>query len=112
MRKSILILPLSLMIVLAFTACTTSAAQSSGGDPAVQKYAVAENTEPSLPMDQLVSLLRQHVRYVFVLYQENRSFDSYFGTFPGVEGIYSQPASLTPGFNQFVQNPDGTQQPI
>ena len=108
MRKSILILPISLMIVLAFAACTTSAAQCSGGDPAVQKYAVAENTEPNLPTDQLVSLLRQHVRYLFVLYQENRSFDSYFGTFPGAEGLYSHPADQTPGYFQIIVNTDGS----
>jgi phospholipase C len=34
-------------------------------------------------------LIRQRVRYVFVIYQENRSFDHYFGTFPGANGIYT-----------------------
>jgi phospholipase C len=82
------------------------------GDSQVAPLEVPETQEPRLSHKQLISLIRQHVKYVFVLYQENRSFDSYFGTFPGVEGIYSQPSSLTPGFNQFVQNPDGTQQPI
>ncbi len=81
-------------------------------DLQVAPLEVPETQEPKLGHKQLLSLLRQHVKYVFVLYQENRSFDSYFGSFPGVEGIYSQPASLTPGFNQSVQNPDGTQQPI
>ena len=108
MRKSILFLPFSLAIVLALTACTTSGPLSSGGDSAVQKYAVAENTEPRIPTNRLVSLLRQHVRYVFVLYQENRSFDSYFGTFPGAEGLYSHPADQTPGFSQTIVNTDGS----
>ena len=67
------------------------------GDSQVAPLEVPETQEPRLSHKQLVSLLRQHVKYVFVLYQENRSFDSYFGTFPGVEGIYSQPSSLTPG---------------
>ncbi len=45
-------------------------------------------------------LLRKKIKHVFVLYQENRSFDIYFGTFPGADGIYSQPKSKTLGFNQ------------
>ena len=32
---------------------------------------------------QLISELRQHVKHVFVIYQENHSFDEYFGTYPG-----------------------------
>ena len=27
------------------------------------------------------------IRHVIVIMQENRSFDSYFGTFPGADGI-------------------------
>ncbi len=27
------------------------------------------------------------IRHVVVIFQENRSFDSYFGTFPGADGI-------------------------
>ncbi|HEX4477991.1 MAG TPA: alkaline phosphatase family protein, partial [Polyangiaceae bacterium] len=34
-----------------------------------------------------VALARQKLRHVIVIMQENRSFDSYFGTFPGAEGI-------------------------
>lgn len=45
-------------------------------------------------------LLRSKVKHIFVLYQENRSFDFYFGTFPGADGLYSQPADQTPGFTQ------------
>ena len=67
--------------------------------------AMAQST---LPHDQFVSLLRQHVKYVFVLFQENRSFDSYFGTFPGADGLFSKPAAQTPGFTQPIMNVDGT----
>ena len=55
-----------------------------------------------------INALRSKVKYVFVLYQENRSFDSYFGTFPGADGIYSQPAAVTAGYNQSIMNTDGT----
>ena len=51
--------------------------------------------------------MQKNIRYIFVLYQENRSFDSYFGTFPGVEGIYSHPASQTPGFTQPIVDDGG-----
>ena len=64
--------------------------------------------EPTLSYEQLVSLVQQKIKYVFVLYQENRSFDSYFGTFPGANGLYSQTASSTPGFVQSIVNTDGT----
>lgn len=53
------------------------------------------------------ALMRKKVKHVFVLYQENRSFDFYFGTFPGANGIYSQPPSKTPGFNQPYIGLDG-----
>jgi phospholipase C len=46
------------------------------------------------------TLLRRDVRYVFVIYQENRSFDHYFGTFPGANGIYT-PAAGAHGFTQY-----------
>lgn len=32
---------------------------------------------------------------MFVIYQENRSFDSYCATFPGAEGLFSYPNSQT-----------------
>jgi len=64
--------------------------------------------EPVLSHDQLVSLIQQKIKYVFVIYQENRSFDSYFGTFPGANGLFSQPPGQTPGFVQPIVNTDGT----
>jgi phospholipase C len=65
-----------------------------------------------LSHSQLVALLRAHVKYVFVLYQENRSFDSYFGTFPGARGIYSQAPDATPGYSQELVDTDGSLKPI
>jgi len=64
--------------------------------------------EPAISYDQLMSLVQQKIKYVFVIYQENRSFDSYFGTFPGANGLFSQAASETPGFVQKLVNIDGT----
>jgi phospholipase C len=57
--------------------------------------AAAPNPQPSLQ-----GLIRQRIRYVFVIYQENRSFDHYFGTFPGANGIYTA-AARAHGFSQY-----------
>ncbi|MDE2181937.1 MAG: phosphoesterase [Alphaproteobacteria bacterium] len=76
--------------------------------PDVSPYVVAAADEPSLSHAQIVELLRRHIKYVFVIYQENRSFDSYFGTFPGANGLFSQPESETPGFTQALMDIDGS----
>jgi phospholipase C len=54
---------------------------------------------------QDIEMLRQKVKYVFVIFNENRSFDHEYGTLPGVNGLYSDgknprlPAD-TPGFTE------------
>jgi len=60
-----------------------------------------------LTHEQMVALLRANVKYVFVIFAENRSFDHYFGTFPGANGLFSAPAGFTPAnqmssFNQRI----------
>jgi len=75
---------------------------------AVKAHRIAAAREPKLSRAQIVGLLRRKIKYVFVLYQENRSFDSYFGTFPNAEGIFSHAAKETPGFYQPLTNVDGT----
>ena len=75
--------------------------------PEAARYVVPARDEPPLSAAQRLALVRAHVKYVFVIYQENRSFDSYFGTWPGADGIYSQPPARTPGFVQPLQLPDG-----
>ena len=52
-----------------------------------------------------IEALRQKIKYVFVIFNENRSFDHEYGTLPGVNGIYSdgktpRPPGSTPGFIQ------------
>jgi phospholipase C len=69
-------------------------------------------TASGLTHDQIVALVKSKIKYVFVIYQENRSFDSYFGTYPGADGIYSaggptptaRSAANTPGYFQPVPN--------
>ncbi|MDE2126981.1 MAG: phosphoesterase [Armatimonadetes bacterium] len=77
-------------------------------DAAIRPFVVAAAREPHLSAQRIWQLLRRRVKYVFVIYQENRSFDSYFGTFPGADGIYSRPSQDTPGFHQLLINTDGS----
>ncbi len=81
---------------------------SFGGFPHLDASAAQRRLAAPLSHARLVALLRKHVKYVFVIYQENRSFDSYFGTFPGARGLYSQPPEETPGFHQTLIDTDGS----
>src|SRR5271154_153457 len=72
------------------------------GGPAAAR-AMMVTHEPAISTAQEIALLRKHVKYFFVIFQEKRSFDSYFGTFPGANGRYSQPAAQTPGFSQPIE---------
>ncbi|MGO9340394.1 MAG: alkaline phosphatase family protein, partial [Terracidiphilus sp.] len=74
----------------------------------VSKYRIPTISEPALSPAAMVDLLQKKIKYVFVIYQENRSFDSYFGTFPGAEGLYSHPAAQTPGFTQQLTDVTGS----
>ncbi len=49
-----------------------------------------------LTLQQKIALLQSHVKYVFVIFHENESFDHFFGTFPGANGLFSAPAGFTP----------------
>lgn len=65
----------------------------------------AKENAPQLTRDQIIARLRAAIKYVFVIYNENESFDHYFGTFPGANGLYSdgrhpRAAKDTPGFTQ------------
>src|ERR1700722_15281914 len=78
------------------------------------------SAQGQLTTQQKIALLRQKVKYVFVLFQENRSFDHYFGTYPGANGLtstypgaqasdqYSQPANTFPSYNSVIRNTDGS----
>ncbi|MFP5207324.1 MAG: phospholipase C [Acidobacteriota bacterium] len=52
------------------------------------------------PREQKIANLRAHIHHVFVIYQENRSFDSYFGTFPGTDNL-ATPEARQHGFRQY-----------
>ena len=61
----------------------------------------AQNAPAAAPDDSAITaLVRGKIKHVFVIYQENRSFDSYFGSFPGAENLAS-PAAQAHGFRQY-----------
>ena len=90
-----------------------TAQPTQGDDPAYATYLRDLATDAAIPTDQVIAALRQHVRYIFVLFQENESFDHYYGSFPGANGLFSdgqhpRAAADTPGFVQPITNVDGT----
>ena len=74
----------------------------------VAEYEADPSVGPTLVHMVKQALLRKNIKHVFVIFQENRAFDHYFGTFPGANGQFSQPASQTLGFTQPIVNTDGT----
>lgn len=70
--------------------------------PAVQPY-VTDLASGDIPLrENLIAALRKKVRYVFVIFNENHSFDNEFGTFPGANGLFSDgtAARVAPGSTQ------------
>ena len=74
----------------------------------VARYTRRLEDSPYLTHRQKLDLLRKNVKYVFVLFQENRSFDFYFGTYPGARGLFSRPAAEIPGFVQPIVLTNGS----
>ncbi|HVO71195.1 MAG TPA: alkaline phosphatase family protein, partial [Aggregatilineaceae bacterium] len=89
---------------------TASFAQSNTQPSDQGHYFVAgtqyqDTSFSGLSLAQKIALLRSKVKYVFVIFHENESFDHYFGTFPGANGLYSDGVNPrapgnTPGFTQ------------
>lgn len=108
----------ALVLVGLFVLPCSVAAQNEASDRVVEigprsgavvaRYTLGSEQEPRLSESEKLELLRRKIKYVFVLFQENRSFDFYFGTYPGARGLFSQPESKTPGFVQPIVDTDGT----
>ena len=52
--------------------------------------------DDQMSLEDKIALLRKKVKYVFVIFHENESFDHYFGTFPGANGLFDAPEGFTP----------------
>ncbi len=87
-------LPLALALALAAAAAQGGGAVSlqPPGGPDLAGMIEPADSDPQLPAGTLAQLLRQRIKYVFVIFNENHSFDSEYGTFPGVDGLYADGA--------------------
>lgn len=85
---------------------TSSTSALAAPLPAMQQAQPQAAAQSGLTLQQKVALLQQHVKYVFVIFHENESFDHYFGTFPGANGLFSAPIGYTPAnqLSNFVQH--------
>jgi phospholipase C len=68
-------------------AALTQAPSSSYGSTSSQYHSASSMTQ--LTTTQKLAQLQQKVKYVFVVFQENRSFDHYFGSYPGANGLFA-----------------------
>ncbi|HTZ55276.1 MAG TPA: alkaline phosphatase family protein [Candidatus Acidoferrum sp.] len=79
-----------------FVACCAALSLFASSLPApAQPPPPAPQIDPAL-----LALVRSKIKHVFVIYQENRSYDSYFGSFPGSENL-STTFAQTQGFRQY-----------
>src|SRR3954453_14644575 len=78
--RALCIAALGVVTMMLVTGCppTVSPSPASPGPPAT------EPLDPA-PASSLHGIHK--IRHVIVIVQENRSFDSYFGTYPGADGI-------------------------
>jgi phospholipase C len=72
---------------------------TTGGAARVTAQATSATEHPDA-QQALIANLRAHVHHVFIIYQENRSFDSYFGSFPGADNLATAQARAH-GFRQW-----------
>ncbi len=80
--------------------------------PEIAPYFNNPITEPKLSVKELVNLLQTKVKYVFIVFNENHSFDNEYGTFPGVNGLFfdgqnARSADKTLGFSQTYKDVSG-----
>jgi phospholipase C len=73
---------------------TTSSAMAFDGDWDGSYGGSNEAEQKALQLK--IELLREKVKYVFVIFHENESFDHYFGTYPGANGLFEAPQGFTP----------------
>ncbi len=94
---------LGLVLALAVSACTSS--RLTGPPPKTRKQVIAFNKALApasarrwvSPVDRRPG--QDKIKHVVMIMQENRSFDSYFATFPGADGIamrHGKPVACLP----------------
>ncbi|HYB16081.1 MAG TPA: alkaline phosphatase family protein, partial [Streptosporangiaceae bacterium] len=70
------------------TGCTSATSPpSSSASSSASSVAAAEQVSGGPSGSYIVPAGIHKIRHVIIVMQENRSFDSYFGTYPGADGI-------------------------
>jgi phospholipase C len=87
-RRQLIIAVVATMLA----ACTAASGGSATRDgpsfaPSSSSTSPETSTGPVTPGLTQLELAREHLKHLVFIVQENRSFDHYFGTFPGAEGI-------------------------
>jgi phospholipase C len=76
----------STLILAALAACTPPKTATAPTKPKTARPAHERTTPSRRPTVHVLTGIHK-IRHVIIVMQENRSFDSYFGTFPGADGI-------------------------
>jgi phospholipase C len=85
--------------VIAVAWASNAAAVEGGWDGSYGNnapFAQPEDQFAQLSLDAKIEILRKKLKYVFVIFHENESFDHYFGTYPGANGLFEAPPGFTP----------------
>jgi phospholipase C len=99
-------------VIVTGAAAQTTPKVTAQPDPGPDVVPFFSTPDDGRDAQKLIPLLRDKVKYVFVIFNENHSFDNEYGTLPGVNGIYSDgrkprsPAD-TPGFTQKYKDANG-----
>jgi phospholipase C len=73
--------------LLSPTIASTATQSASTTTQSPTALAAVPTTNAPIAPNQLLAVARQKIKHIVVIMQENRSFDSYFGTYPGADGI-------------------------
>ena len=95
MIKKSIVLKFAMVLILleacSLTAPITNTLQSSQPNNPPGAATAASNSSDSAAL----AAARQNIKHIVIIMQENRSFDSYFGTYPGADGIPAQNGKFT-----------------
>ena len=91
------LLSISILILLACNALTSLAltqtprvvvvTATSNPGSAISPTPIAQVASPVPTAFETLASARQKIKHIVIIMQENRSFDSYFGTYPGANGF-------------------------
>lgn len=86
-----------LNLVIAATAALTTMSELPAESPAALSAEEAQTNVPQTGGPQAVTVTSSPIKHMVIIFQENRSFDNYFGTYPNADGFLPLPG--TPAAN-------------